>query len=149
MVKVILKEDIPKVGEQDNVVKVADGFARNYLIPRGLATMASKKAIAAADKRRAEKEQQMEAKRAELEALAKKLTETEIIIAADAGEGERLFGSITSQDIALAVKEQAGEEIDKRKIELVDHLKVLGEYTITIKLFKDIVAKVKVKITAK
>ena len=91
----------------------------------------------------------MEAKRGELEELAKKLSSLEISIAADAGEGGKLFGSVTSQDIAAEVSKAAGIDIDKKKIELNEPLKVLGEYSVNIKLYQDIAAKLKVKVVAK
>jgi len=147
--KIVLKKDVDKVGEEDSVVKVSDGYARNYLIPRKLAVLATKTAMATAEKRRAEKEKQMEAKRAEFEELAQKLSSLEIVIPADAGEEGKLFGSVTTQEIALAVRESAGLEIDKRKIELAESIKILGEYEVPVKIYKEIAAKLKVKVTAK
>lgn len=147
--KVILKKDVSNLGEEDAVVMVSDGYARNYLIPQGWAVAATKACVAAAEKRRAEKAKIMAGKKAEFEETAQKLSLLEIEILADAGEGGKLFGSVTSQDIAAAVKEKAGIEIDKKKIELSDPLKVLGEYAVPVKIFQDISANLRIKVIAR
>ena len=147
--KVILYKEVPKLGDEDTLADVAPGYARNYLFPKKLARQATPAALAALEKRQEEKKKIMEAKRGELEELAKKLSSLEISIAADAGEGGKLFGSVTSQDIAAEVSNAAGLDIDKKKIELNEPLKVLGEYSVNIKLYQDIAAKLKVKVVAK
>jgi large subunit ribosomal protein L9 len=147
--KVVLRKDVPKLGEADNLVDVSAGYARNYLFPRTLAVPATANELASLEKRRAEQEKVAAEKRAEFEELASKLSATEISITADAGEGGKLFGSVTSQDIADEVQKSAQLELDKKKIELTDPIKVLGEYDVPIKLFKDVTAKLKVKIVPK
>lgn len=147
--KIVLRKDVDNLGEVDAVIKVADGYARNFLLPRGLAVLATKAAVAGAEKRQAEKESQLEARRAEFEDLAGKISASEITIQADAGEEGKLFGSVTAQDIVTAVKDQAGLDVEKKKVDLAEHIKVLGDYEVPVKLYKEIIGKLKVKVTAK
>ncbi len=147
--KVILRREEPKLGEEDSLVEVSAGYARNYLFPRKIAVPATPAEIAALEKRRAEKEKELAAKREEFEELARKLSSLEIAISADAGEGGKLFGSVTPQDIAEAVQRCSQIEIDKKKIDLADPIKVVGEYSVPVKIFKDISASLKIKVTAK
>lgn len=147
--KVILYKDVPKVGEEDSLVEVSEGYARNYLIPKRLAGLATPAALASLEKRQAEKEKKMAEKRTELEEQAKKLSELEITITADAGEGGKLFGSVTTQDIATEIQKASQIEVDKRRIELAEPIKLAGEYTVVIKLFRDITANLKLKVAPK
>jgi large subunit ribosomal protein L9 len=147
--KVVLRKDIDTLGERDKVTEVSNGYARNFLIPKGLAVPATPAELATVAKRNEKREKDLEARRAEFEALAKKLSELEVSISADAGEEGKLFGSVTAQDIALAVKENADLELDKKKISLSEPLKVLGEYTVNVKIYKEISADLKVKVVAK
>jgi large subunit ribosomal protein L9 len=140
--KVIILED-------DRVENVADGYARNFLLPRGLAVSATPKALKAVEKRSAKKKAEVEKKRTETQALAEKLAAAEVTVAVDAGEGGKLFGSVTAADIARAVKEASGVEVDKRKITLAEPIKMTGEYHLTVKLFQDISAGLKLTVAAK
>ena len=144
--EVILKQDVKGSGKACYIVKVSDGYARNRLIPAGLAveaTEANKKAIAREKAKAAEKYAE---EKAEAEAFAKKLSAEPVIVKTKVGEAGRLFGSITSMDIAEAIKEQTGEEVDKRKIVLGKPIKYTGNYEVEIKLFPEVTAKIKVKI---
>lgn len=147
--KVVLRRDVPKVGDEDTLVEVSDGFARNYLFPKKLAVPATPAETAALEKRKAEKEKEMAGKRTELEELAKRISGLEISISVDAGEGGKLFGSVTSQDIAAEVSKAAQIELDKKKIELADPIKVVGEYSVPVKIYQDISAALRVKVVAK
>ena len=147
--KVILKKDIPDLGDADAVKDVSGGYARNYLLPRGLAVAATPAAMAVAERRKAAFELKMEARKSEFVELAKKLSSVEVLILADAGESGKLFGSITSQDVALAVREKSGLEVDKRKIELAEPIKMVGEYKVPVKIYQEIVASLNVKVVAK
>jgi large subunit ribosomal protein L9 len=147
--KVILLKEVPDLGDSDNLVEVAEGYARNYLFPRKLAVLATPKAIAEQEKRADEREKQQAAKRAELEALAKKITELEVIISADAGEGGKLFGSVTTQDVARELSKAIGTEIDKRKVVLGETIKLVGEYPALVKLYREINAHLKIKVIAR
>lgn len=135
--------------EDDRVEEVSEGYARNYLFPKKLAIPAGKGGLAMVEKRRARKKEQIDARRAEMRSLADKLAATDIEIKVDAGEGGRLFGSVTSLDIAAAIRQQAGVEIDKKKIELAEPIKLVGQHSATIKLFQDITAKVNLKVLSK
>ena len=144
--EVILKKDVKGSGKAGDVVKVSDGYARNKLIPGGLAveaTPANKKAIEREKAKAAEKFAQ---DKAEAEAFKARLEGNVVTVKTKVGEGGRLFGSITSMDIAEAIKEQTGEDIDKRKIVLAKPIKETGVETIEIKLFQDVSANVVIKI---
>lgn len=141
--KVVLVKSVDRLGKAGEVVSVKDGYARNYLLPQGLAQPATSGGMA-----RFEQEKKMDAQREvrqarEAENLAGRLALVSITSTVQAGEDDRLFGSVTAQDIAdLLAKE--GFEIDKRKILLEEPIKALGVYTVPIKLHKDITADVKV-----
>ena len=92
---------------------------------------------------------EIEKRQAEMQALAAKLSETEIVITADVGEGGKLFGSVTTSDLVKALKQTASLDIDKRKIEIKSPLKTVGDYVVTVKLFRDVAASLKVKVAAK
>ncbi|MFH1387371.1 MAG: 50S ribosomal protein L9 [bacterium] len=135
--------------EDDRIEKVSEGYARNYLLPRKLAILATPKAEALVEKRKEKKQAEVEQKKAELNAVAEKLAAGELEILADAGEGGKLFGSITTADIVKAIKESLGLEIDKRKIIIIDSIKMVGEHKVKVKLFHDIFAPLLVKVTAR
>ena len=144
--EVILKNDVKGTGKAGEIVKVSDGFARNRLIPSGdavEATEANKKMVA---RQNAKREERLAQDKAEAEALAAKLAKDKVVIRTKVGEGGRLFGSITSMDIAEAIKEQTGEDIDKRKIVLDKPIKETGVNDVEVKLFSDVSAKVKVRV---
>lgn len=147
--KVILRKEVANLGEADTVAEVSGGYARNYLLPKKLAVPATEAEIAAAEKRKAEREKKLAEKKADFEELAKKISSLEIAVPADAGEGGRLFGSVTTQDIALAVKAAANIELDKKKIEISEPIKTLGDHSVSVKLSGDISADLKVKVVAK
>jgi len=135
--------------EDDRIEAVSDGYARNYLLPRKLAILATASALAAAEKRREKKAAELEEQKGQMQVLAEKLSTLEIVVEADAGEGGKLFGSITSSDIVEAIKKKAGIELDKKKIELEEPLKMVGDYVVTVKLIQNINASLKVKVSAK
>ena len=141
--EVILKEDVEKLGHRGDVVKVAEGYGRNYLLPRKLAieaTSGNKKVIEdmkAASQRRVVREQ------ADAEGLAKQLEAVTLTFLRRTGEGEHLFGSVTSSDIAAEL-EARGFTIDRRKIQLDEPIKMLGDAEVPLKLHRDVTAKLKV-----
>ena len=144
--EVILKKDVKGTGKAGEIVKVSDGYARNKLIPGGLAveaTPANKKAI---EREKAKAAEAFAQNKAAAEDLARRLEDNIVVVKTKVGEGGRLFGSITSMDIANAIKEQTGEEVDKRKIVLSKPIKETGVETIEIKLFQDVNAKVVIRI---
>lgn len=140
--KVVFLQDVPDVAKAGDVKEVADGYARNYLIPRKLATLASPHAIS-----RVETSDKIAAKTLdELAELADKLDGKEVSLKAHAGAKDRLYGSITSADIAAELERATGIAVDKRKIELDKPIHQLGDYELTIKLGKDIAPKIKVSV---
>ena len=145
--EVILREEIEKLGRRGDVVKVASGYARNYLLPRKLALL-----VTAGNKQQIERERgKFEAREQEekkvAEATAARLTGVEIQIARKVGETEVLFGSVTSADIAAALAAK-GFEIDRRKLNLREPIKKLGEYDIPLRLHPEVTIPVKVKVVA-
>ena len=144
--EVILKKDVKGTGKEGDIVKVSDGFARNKLIPGGFAveaTEANKRAIAREKAKAAEKFAQ---DKQAAEQLAAKLMAGPVVVRTKVGDNGKLFGSITSMDIAQAVTEQLGTEVDKKKIVLDKPIKETGETEVLVKLFQDVTAKVKVVI---
>ena len=144
--EVILKQDVKGTGKAGQVVKVSDGYARNKLIPGGLAveaTPANRKAI---EREKAKAKEKYEAEKAAALDLSQQLADKIIVVKTKVGESGRLFGAITSKEIASAITEQTGVEVDKRKIVLDKPIKETGVETIEIKLFQDVKAKVVVKI---
>lgn len=147
MMEVILREDVQSLGKAGELVRVKPGYARNFLLPKGLAyeaTEGNKKRIAAESRAR---QARHATERTEAEQLASRLGALSIALVAKAGEGERLFGSITSQDIADAVMAQ-GIELDKRKIDLEHPIKTLGTHTVPVRLHADVQAELAVTVTA-
>jgi large subunit ribosomal protein L9 len=144
--EVILKKDLKGTGKEGDIVKVSDGFARNKLIPGGIAveaTEANKRAIAREKQKKAEKYAQ---EKSEAEAFAKELEKKPVVIKTKVGDNGKLFGSITSMDIAQAILDQTGNEVDRKKIILEKPIKETGNTVVDIKLFQDVTAKVKVSI---
>jgi len=142
--KVIFLQDVPNVAQAGQVKEVADGYARNYLIPRKLAAMAQPQAVSQIEARTKKIEARLTG---ELTELAGQLEGKEVSLKAKAGAKEKLYGSITSADIAAELKNVTGIEVDKRKIELGEPIRQLGSYEIAIKLGKDIAPKVRVTVT--
>jgi large subunit ribosomal protein L9 len=143
--EVILREHVDNLGRRGDVVKVAPGYARNYLLPRKLAL-----AVTAGNKKIIDRERKVaEAREAEekqtAEALANRLSQAEISIARRVGETDQLYGSVTSADIAEALAAR-GLEIEKRKIHLDEPLKSIGEFTVPVKLHRDVTANLKVAV---
>ena len=145
--EVILRDHVDNLGRRGDIVKVAEGYARNYLLPRKLAL-----AVTDANKRQIERERtNAEAKDAEekagAEAIGQRLTALDIEIARRVGENDTMYGSVTSADIAHALAAK-GFEIDKRKIQLPDPVKALGELQVPVKVHRDVTAQLRVKVVA-
>ena len=140
--KVILRKEIDKLGAAGEVVTVKDGYARNYLFPRNLALKADKSAMKAMEEEIRLEELRKNKEKRRAEKIAEELAKVSITAKMKAGEEDKLFGSVTTQDIAEMLKEQ-GYDIDRRKIQLDEPIKALGAYKISIKIFADITAEVK------
>ncbi|HET6935891.1 MAG TPA: 50S ribosomal protein L9 [Candidatus Angelobacter sp.] len=141
--EVILKEDVAKLGHRGDVVKVAEGYGRNYLLPRKLAIEATTANKAVIEQMKQSAVRRSAVEKADSEALAKQLDGVSLTFRRKAGEKDHLFGSVTSSDIAEAL-EQKGFNIDRRKIQLNDPLKNLGEFEVPIRLHRDVTSRVKV-----
>jgi large subunit ribosomal protein L9 len=143
--EVILKEDIHKLGHRGDVVKVADGYGRNYLLPKKLAieaTAGNKKVI---DQMKASAVRKTQKDKTDAEALAGQLNGVTVTIVRRAGEQEQLFGSVTTSDINAEL-ERMGFNIDRRKIELDQPIKTVGEFTVPVRLFREVTASIKVEV---
>ena len=144
---VILREHVDNLGRRGDVVKVAEGYARNYLLPRKLAL-----AVTEGNKRQIEREKKVAElkdteERQQAESVAQRLGQAEIEIARRVGENDTMYGSVTSADIAHALQGK-GFEIDKRKIQLPDPLKALGDVQVPIKVYRDVTAQLLVRVVA-
>ncbi|HEV8150301.1 MAG TPA: 50S ribosomal protein L9 [Gemmatimonadales bacterium] len=145
MMEVILREDVQSLGKAGALVRVKPGYARNYLLPRGLAyeaTEGNKKRIAAETRAR---ESRAAEERGKAQASADELSNVAVTVPAKAGEGDRLFGSVTAQDIADALA-HAGHPVDKRKIELSHPIKQLGEHMVPVRLHSEVQAVIRVTV---
>ncbi|HOJ30574.1 MAG TPA: 50S ribosomal protein L9 [bacterium] len=147
--KIILIKDIKGLGQEGDVCEVKDGYARNYLIPRGLAIEANEKNIKKVEEIKRLVALKREKLLKEAEALQKKLNKISITIEAHAGEEEKLFGSVTAEDIAISLKNQHDVEIDRHQIHLEEPIKKLGIYKIPVHLIGEINAELKVWIVEK
>ncbi|HEX6905052.1 MAG TPA: 50S ribosomal protein L9 [Terriglobales bacterium] len=143
--EVILKEDVQKLGSRGDVVKVADGYGRNYLLPRKLAIEATKANRAVIEQMKAAAVRRSAREKADAEALSTQFNNLSLSFRRRSGEHDQLFGSVTSGDLA-AEMEKKGFNVDRRKIQLHEPLKSLGEFTIPVKLHKDVTAHVRVVI---
>jgi large subunit ribosomal protein L9 len=144
--QVILRSDVPELGKRGDLLDVADGFARNYLVPKGLAMKATAGATAQAASMRRARDLRDAQHRAAAEALATTLVPKVITVAARAGAEGRLFGSVTAADIATAVEEQTGAQIDRRKLVLAEPIKSLGTHVVPAKLHADVEFPVTVEV---
>lgn len=147
--EVILKQDMPNLGYKDDIISVKAGYARNYLIPQGIAipaTETNRKVVAETQRQRAFKEEKI---RKEAEALAKALETVNVRIAAKAASTGKIFGSVNAIQIAEAIQEQYNYEVDRKKIHIDgDHIKELGEYTATVVLAKGVKVQIRFEVFA-
>lgn len=145
--RVVLRENVDGLGRRGDVVDVARGHARNLLIPRGLAIVATDGIQAQADGMRRARMLRDAKDREAAEEVAKRLVTATVNLSARAGEGGRLFGSITADDVARAIHEQTGIEIDRKKLVLDDHIKEVGSYQVPVRLHAEVEFPVSVEVT--
>jgi large subunit ribosomal protein L9 len=145
--EVILREHVDNVGRRGEVVRVADGYARNYLLPRKLALLATESNKKQIERERAKFEAKESEERKIAEAMAARMQSVEITIARKVGETEALYGSVTTADIAESLGAK-GFDLDRRKIQLAEPIKKLGEFDVPVKLQRDVTATLKVKVVA-
>ena len=145
--KVMLLADIKGQGKKDQIVEVSDGYARNFLFPKKLAIIADAKVMSEAKSKEESRQFKLKEEKAAAKALADKLSTLVVKICASSGADGRLYGSITSKDIAEQLKAQHNIEIDKRKLVLAENIKSSGTYEIEVKVYPEIAAKLKVTVT--
>jgi large subunit ribosomal protein L9 len=146
--KIVLRQDVPKVGEAGSVQTVSDGYARNYLIPQGLAVVATTGELKLAAHNQAVKDRKIARQEESLRALSEKIDGQRLTFTARAGEQGRLYGSITASDVATALATQISEDIDRRRVILEEPLRTIGEHTVTVHLVGRLRPQVTVVITA-
>ena len=145
--KVLLLADVKGQGKKDQRVEVSDGYARNFLFPKKLAVVADAKVLSEAKSKEESKQFKLREEKAAAKALADKLSQLTVTINASSGGDGRLYGSITSKDIAEKLKEQHKIEIDKRKLVLAENIKAYGTYIVDVKVYPEISAKLKVSVS--
>ena len=145
---VILKRDIKGTGKKNEIVNVSDGYARNFLFPKNMAKEATDQSINEVKRQKAAQDKQEAENKAAALLKANDLRNKEIIVMAKAGDSGKLFGAITAAEVAEALKEQYGYDVDKRKIELKSSIKQVGEYEATVKLYSNISTNMKLTIKA-
>jgi len=146
--QLILRSDLAGLGKRGDIVDVADGHARNYLLPRGLALKASPGAVDQAARMRRARDLRDAADRDAAQTIAQALVPKVIVISVKAGQGGRLFGSVTAHDVADAVAEQTGIRIDRRKLHVDSPIKVLGQHSVTARLHHDVQFPITIDIVA-
>lgn len=146
--KVILREDVPELGQAGETIVVKDGYGRNFLIPRNLAVPATKGNMKAIDEIKKQAELRLKKRRREAEVVKEKIEKLQLSHEVLVGEEEKLFGSVTNADIA-GLLEKEGVYVDKRMIDLEEPIKVLGVYTVPVKIEKDVSANLKLWVIKK
>ena len=144
--KVILNKDVKDIGKAGSLVDVSDGYARNYLFPRQLATEATPGAMKEYEERKRAEKRREDLLLAAAQEAAKQLEEAKIVVKAKPGSDGRLYGTITTKEIAEAITKQTEHQVDKRKIELADPIKTLGTHMFNLKLHPQVTAKMKVSV---
>jgi large subunit ribosomal protein L9 len=146
--RIVLREDVESLGRKGDLVDVAAGYARNYLVPRGLAMQATKGSVAQAESMRRNRAVREVRDRTAAEELASRLNAGPVTVGARAGEGGKLFGSVTSADIVAALLDTTGVEIDRRNVLLDDPIRELGEVEVSVRLHPEVVVPVVVAVVA-
>ena len=144
--KVILKQDVKGLGKKDQMVEASDGYARNFLFPKGLAVEASASNINVMKTKNEAEKQRKDREIAQAKALAEKIKSTTVTLKVKAGENGKLFGSITSKDVSEALKVQHKLDIDKKKLVMPEALKSIGTCEVEVKLYPEISSKLTVKV---
>jgi large subunit ribosomal protein L9 len=146
--KVLFLQNVENVATAGEVKEVRPGFARNYLLPQRLAVAAAPGALKSLELQQASLRRKAEKALAELEALAERLNEGKVSLTAKAGDQGRLYGSVTTLDLAKAIEEQTGNLVDRRKIEIAEPIRQLGTYEVTVRLSKDLSPRVTVEVVS-
>ena len=147
LVKLVLREDVPKLGHAGEVVSVKPGYARNFLLPQGKAALASEARVKELEHHKRLIAEKVARELKDLGAARDRLEQLELEVEAQAGEEGRLFGSVTAAQVAELIGEK-GIEIDRRKIDLAEPIKEVGEHSVPIRLHREVIANVRLKVTA-
>ena len=145
--KIILLVDEKKLGKKGDIIEASEGYAKNYIIPKKIGVEATPKNLNDLKLHKANEEKKAKELLEQAQALAKDLEDKPVVVKIKAGEGGKVFGSVSTKEIAAAVKEQHGIEIDKKKIQLAENLKNFGTYEVVLKLHPQVAAKLSVKVT--
>ena len=143
--QVILLKEVDNLGDEGDIVDVKNGYGRNFLIPQGLALMATKGTIKAREEEQRQTARKKAQKKEDAQRVAKELENIEVVIAVRVGEENRIFGTVTPQQLAVELA-QRGFDIDRRKIEFTEDIRVIGVYTAKVRVFPDVTANVKVQV---
>jgi large subunit ribosomal protein L9 len=146
--KVILQQEVKKLGKKGDIIEVSEGYARNYLLPQKLAIAATNANVNAVTQHKEAEARKLKRAQDEAKLQAAQLGKLAVTVTVKTGEGGKLFGSVTSKDIADALKAQHGVDLDKRKIELKEAIKALGTYPVTIRLHPEITSQIQVQVKA-
>lgn len=146
--KVILADDVDTLGQKGDIVAVADGYARNFLIPKGKAMLATRGALRQAQMMQRARQEREEKRKAQAASKVAVLASSPVYISARAGEGGRLFGSVTKSDVARGILEQLGEPVDRHDVVLDDPIRLLGTHQVEVKLHEEVNALVNVEVIA-
>ena len=146
--KVILLQDVKKLGKSGEIKEVADGYAWNFLIPNGLAMEGTQTKLKELDEKKAKKARQDAKDKAAAEDMKAKIQGKKIVLKVKTGEGERLFGSVTTKEVADILQKDFGVSVDKKKIEWKNPIKSLGTYSVTIKLYPKVLAQISLSVEA-
>ena len=147
--KVLLLEDVKGQGKKGELIKVSDGYAKNYLIPRKLAKEATDAVMNELKAKEESRQHKLAVERAEAQALADKVSALSVVIRQQAGAGDKFYGSVTAKEIAEELKNKHGIEIDKRKIQVTEPIKAFGKYELTVKYHQDVTGKLNLIVTEK
>ena len=147
--KVMLTADVKGQGKKDQIVDVSDGYARNFLFPKKLAIPADAKAVNEAKNKEQSRLHKIEVDKSNAMALAERLKSIKVVFEYAAGPDKKLYGSVTSKDIAEALTKQYSIEVDKRKITLNEPIKSFGDFTVDVRLYTDVIGKINVFVTSK
>ena len=147
--KVILTQDVKGQGKKDQVIEVSDGYARNFLLPKKLAVPADNSALNVVKNKEASAQHKLDVEKKQALDIAEKLKSITVKFEYAAGPDKKLYGSVTTKDIAEALKRDYGIDIDKRKITLKENIKAFGNFTADVKLFGDVTGKINILVTSK
>ena len=147
--RVILQKEVERLGSPGDIVVVADGYARNYLLPRGMAAPATKGAVRHAERLKTGHEERIRRQKGEAESMVTRLSRAPVRLTAQAGEDGRLFGSITSHQIADALAQQLGERVDHRRVRLDEPIRSLGAHDVKVRLHPEVEASLTIDVVAK